>query len=69
MLRPMIHKDEIAALEQRAHAARITMPQLCDRAGKYKQSWYRARANGKAAYSLFVPLEKAMDEIEREREQ
>lgn len=63
----MIHEPEMIALEQRAHAARVTMPQVCRKAGKHPQSWYRARARGAANYTLIDPLEKAMTEIEAER--
>ena len=63
----MIHENEMAELERRAHMARITMPELCRIAGKHPSSWYRARSRGRANYTLIDPLEKAMDQLERER--
>ncbi len=65
----MIHETELVALEQRAHSARITMRQLCVRAGVHPQSWYRARKRGRAEYTLVLPLELEMDAIERERKE
>jgi len=64
----MIHEPEMIALEARAHAARITMPELCKRAGKFRQSWYRARKRGRAEYTLFYPLEQEMAKVEAERQ-
>jgi len=63
----MIHADEIAELERRAHKVRVTMPELCRMAGKHPSSWYRARSRGRADYTLIAPLESAMDQLERER--
>jgi hypothetical protein len=63
----MISKPEIDAIEARALAARITMPDLCRKAGKFPSSWYRARQRGRAEISLIAPLETALDTIERER--
>lgn len=64
----MIHKAEMEALKERAHAARMTMPDVCRRAGIFPQSWHRAFKRGKANYTLIDPLEKAMSDIEQERE-
>jgi hypothetical protein len=64
----MIHKEELLALEKRAHAARISMPELCRRAGKFPQSWFRARKRGRADYTLIDPLERMIKVIEAERE-
>ena len=62
----MIHEPEMILLEQRAHAARVTMTDVCRYAGIHRQSWFRARKRGRANYTLIDPLEKAMDAIERE---
>ena len=67
MVRLMVHEDELIALEKRAHAARVTMAEVCRRAGKHRQSWSRARRRGRAEYTLIDPLEKAMATIESER--
>lgn len=63
----MIHQDEIAALESRAHAARITMRDVCKRAGIFPQSWYRARKRGRMEYAPYVRLEAELASIESER--
>lgn len=63
----MIHENEMKAIEARAHALRKTMPQVCRLAGKFPQSWYRARARGKANYTLIDPIETALATLEKER--
>lgn len=63
----MIHKPELDAIAARAHAVRMTMAEVCKRAGKHRQSWHRAYKRGKAEYTLIWPLEQALDAIEKER--
>lgn len=64
----MIHKDELTALERRAHEARISMGALCRRAGIFPQSWSRAKKRGRAEYRLVLPLEQELKRVEAERE-
>jgi len=61
----MIEKHELDAIETRAHALRVTMPQICRIAGKHPQSWYRAKARGRAEYTLIKPIESTLDDLER----
>lgn len=63
----MIHKAELDALKDRAHAARLTMTEVCRMANVWPQSWHRAFKRGRAEYTLILPLEKTMDAIEQER--
>jgi hypothetical protein len=63
----MIGETDLIAIEARALAARVTMPDLCRRAGKFPTSWYRARKRGRADIRLIAPIERALDEIEAAR--
>lgn len=65
----MIHAPEMIAIERRAHEARVSLPTLCKRAGIFPSSWYRARKRGSANYTLIDPIEKALAQVEREREE
>ncbi len=60
----MIHEAELIELERRAHEARVSMRDLCRKAGKHPQSWYRARKRGRAEYGLIKPLEDILKELE-----
>jgi hypothetical protein len=63
----MIGKTELDGIEVRALAARVTMPNLCRRAGKFPSSWYRAKARGRADIALIDPIERALIAVETER--
>lgn len=60
----MIHADELDAIVARAHALRISMPDLCRKAGVFPQSWYRAKKRGRAEYKIIKPIEIALSEME-----
>lgn len=63
----MIQQAEIAALETRAHAARISMRQVCVKAGLFPQSWYRARKRGSMEYDPYNRLEGVLLRLEADR--
>lgn len=62
----MIHKAEMDALKNRAHAARISMPDLCRAAVPlvHPQTWYRAYKRGRMEYRAFKRLEDAVSTLE-----
>lgn len=61
-MRHMIDKSEMDALKERAHAARLSMPDLCRAANPvvHPQVWYRAYKRGRMEYRAFKRLEDAV---------
>lgn len=65
----MIHKDEIAALESRAHAALVTMREVCSASGVFPQSWYRAKKRGSMEYVFYKKLLAGLSRLENSEEE
>ena len=63
----MSHKQAIDDVEKRAFGVRLTMQQLCDKAGVYRQTWSRAKSRGAISLDVLIRMEKALDAIEREK--
>lgn len=60
----MLGIKDIAAVEERAAAARLTVQELCEIAGVFTSSWSRAKTRGKIRVTMLRKMEHALDEIE-----
>jgi len=54
----------IADVERRAFDARITMRNLCDRAGVYQATWSRAKARRAVSIDVLLRMERALEKVE-----
>src|SRR3546814_14042106 len=57
---PMLGQKEIAAVERRAAALRLTMAELCALAGMQQSTWSRARQRGTVREKVVRRLEAAL---------
>lgn len=60
----MLGKRDIAALERRAAAARVTMKELCAAANVAQSTWSRAKSRGNVRVSTLRKMEDALCQIE-----
>ena len=60
----MLGTKEISAVEKRALAARLTMAELCEKAGIPASSWSRAKSRGSIRPKTLKKVEDALTQIE-----
>ncbi len=65
----MSHEKAIAAVEDRAFAARKTVAAVCDKAGVYHSTWSRAKSRGVVSVDVLLRMERALEAFEQERKQ
>jgi len=63
----MLGKKEIAAVERRAAAARLTMSELCVMAKVHHSTWSRAKTRGSVRVAVVRKMEAQLDIVEAQR--
>lgn len=62
----MTQTDQLEAVEQRAFDARLTMQEVCERAGVAQSTWSRAKARGSIRVKTLRRIEAAVASAESE---